>query len=144
MSIVLNFKYFFLYVLFIMVLWFHESPIIIYFGNFMPFSVDFIGGFDPFYQSPSKSSHMQLQPVYVYVYTQFINNINYIHMLYVCVCVWVASTDSFHFVYTWCLSIMIMNVTLVFFKILFIFKQKVMDPVNKLVYLGLKKSATIW
>ena len=33
------------------------------------FSVDFIGGFDTFssYQPPSKSSHIQLQPVYVYV-----------------------------------------------------------------------------
>lgn len=32
-------------------------------------SVDFIGGFDSFsaYQSPAKTSHMQLQPVYVYV-----------------------------------------------------------------------------
>jgi hypothetical protein len=32
-------------------------------------SVDFIGGFDTFsaYQSPAKTSHMQLQPIYVYV-----------------------------------------------------------------------------
>ena len=32
-------------------------------------SVDFIGGFDTYsaYQSPAKSAHMQLQPVYVYV-----------------------------------------------------------------------------
>ena len=33
-------------------------------------SVDFIGGFDTFsaYHSPAKTSHMQLQPVYVYVF----------------------------------------------------------------------------
>ena len=32
-------------------------------------SVDFIGGFDTFsaYRTPNKTSHMQLQPVYVYV-----------------------------------------------------------------------------